>query len=145
MANDDWSIRKYDEAIDKQLVLDSWLQSFRASPYAGCIPNNRYFEIYGQAISELLERGSSILVAVNPADSTQILGWLCVEQTSKAEQIVHFVYVKDVFRKLGICKSLFQEAGINPRSRFYYTYRTKQARYFPLASHEPAIARRQQA
>ena len=140
-----WDIRSYNVANDETFLLDSWLNAYRASPWAGAVPNNKYFDVYGDAIKELLTRGSKVLVACNPDNSSQILGWVCYELSARGDKVVHFVYVKDVFRKLGIANSLIGAAGINPKGRFYYTYKTKMSKVFKLAAHEPAIARRVKA
>jgi hypothetical protein len=140
-----WAIRPYNSASDENFILDSWLNAYRTSPWAGTVPNNKYFEVYGEAVRELISRGSIVRVACNPDKPDQILGWLCYEVSARGDKCVHFVYVKDLFRKLGICRALFKTASIDPKSRFYYTHRTKLARLFENAVYEPAIARRRQA
>jgi GNAT superfamily N-acetyltransferase len=51
------------------------------------------------------------LIASHVDDPTQILGWVLVEQTRTAS-IVHYVYVKQVFRHLGIASALLDSAAV---------------------------------
>ena len=126
-------------------VLETWLTSFRKSPWAGVVPNDLYKPVYLNAIKQLLDRGAMVLCAVNPDKPDHILGWICFERTSDSVPVVHYVFVKPLYRKRGVAKSLFASAGIDPTARFFYTFKTPAARYFPGGRFEPAIARRQKA
>lgn len=126
-------------------VWETWLSSFRKSPWAGVVPNNLYKPVYLETMRQLVERGAEVVCATNPEKPGHILGWLCYERTSDAIPVVHYCFVKPLFRKRGVAASLFAAAGIDPKQRFFYTFKTPAARYFPGGQYEPAIARRQKA
>ncbi len=101
--------------------MDSWLRSFRDSWFAGTIPNDLYYDLYRKIITERVRgrTGAKTYVCVAPDDDSVILGFACVEPPG----IVHYVYVKDVFRKKGVARALVTHAGI--REPAQYTFRTK--------------------
>lgn len=142
-----WAISSHagDVAAIPPIVIDTWLTSFRKSPWAGALPNNIYKPAYFESIRQLVSRGARVVCAVNPDKPDHVLGWLCFEQTSDGVPVVHYVFVKPLYRKRGIARSLFDAAGIDPSARFFYTFKTPAARYFPGGQYEPAIARRQKA
>lgn len=50
---------------------------------------------------------SSASIACSPEDPDVIVGYLVYEPKT-----IHYVYVKEAFRKLGICRRLLVEAGL---------------------------------
>ena len=130
---------------DVPFILDSWIRSFRESPWAGCVPNNQFYDVTRSAIEGLLERGAKLVVACSRVDSDQILGWACTEKV-RGGDAAHFVYVKDPYRRRGLATELLNHGTANPQAqdRKFYTFRTRCASYFSRHGwvHEPAIARR---
>lgn len=137
-----WVIQRC-EAIPS-FCIDSWLSSFRSSPWAGPVVNNAYRAVYTETIRQLVARGAQVLVAVNPDYPDHILGWICTERTRDGKPVVHMVYVKSLFRRKRVASSLFEAAGINPKERFYYTFRTQQAGRFPGGKYCREIACRKE-
>lgn len=128
---------------DMRCVCDNWLRGFRDSPWAGCVTNDQYFEVYSETLRQLFVRGTKILVACNKNDVDQILGWVAIEDV-KGGVAVHFVYTKDGFRRMGLASELVRRAlaDKDPGRRFY-TFRTRASGYlFADWQHEPAIVRR---
>jgi GNAT superfamily N-acetyltransferase len=110
---------------DEGLVMDSWLRSFRPSWFAGPLPNDLYYDIYRPIIRDRVRArsGARVLVATDTED-TAILGWMCFE----GNDVVHYIYVKDLFRKKGVARALIQSAGLGDAVR--YTFRTKAGAAF---------------
>lgn len=112
---------------DLPFVLDGWIRSWRVSPWAGCIPNNRVFELTREAIAGLLLRGATIEVAsVSGTQVTRLVGFVCYEPPD----LLHYVYVKKTgFRGLGIGRQLVDTArtrlGLHGPGRL--THRTSQS------------------
>lgn len=130
------------EPGDVSFVLDSWIKSFRDSPYAGVIPNHRFFDITHEVIEELLARGAKVEVAAAKHDPTRILGWVCYEPVNGG-LAVHYLYVKDPFRLRGLGKTLLERRDVTQENGSkFYTFRTRAAAYFPDWRHVPEIARR---
>lgn len=78
-------------------------------------------------------------VAIAEAEGS-MLGFIAFEEA--AVPVLHYVYVKPVFRGEGIFPSLLEAAGISEGQSFLYTFRTPDCRRFKGGSHCPAIARR---
>ena len=85
---------------DHSFIYNSWLRSFRNSPYARCIPNEEYYEKQGKLITHLLSTGVTLL-AVDPEDTNIIWGYV-----NYTLPTINYVYTKFVFRKLGVAKNL---------------------------------------
>jgi|SRR5688572_11308790 len=98
-------------AGDINFVLKSWLKSYKESMFATNIPGAVYFDEHKQVIMGELARGSEIVVAVNEEDDDQIIGFLCFDRTRLGTcLIVHYIYVKSPFRKMGVGRVLMDEA-----------------------------------
>jgi hypothetical protein len=130
---------------DVPFILSTWLSSYRDSPWAGVIPNNKYQDVYGEAVSQLISRGSTLTVVHSPMDENHLLGWACTEKTRKSEPVVHFVFVKPDLRRNGIATAALAKAGVDHRQHFAYTFRTRDAAYFDGGMYAPMIARRKSA
>lgn len=106
------------EKPDLAFIFSSWLKSFRESEFAKGIPTSLYYREHHRLIERLLER-AQVLVACNPESPSQIYGWICFER-SRA-RVIHYVYVKQPFRELGIAKRLL-EAALAGEEGFFYTH-----------------------
>jgi len=93
-------------ADETNFILSSWLKSLRAhSVYFGAVPDQIYYEAHGESIKATLEC-SNVLV-VTPRDSPDIVvGYLVYENRSDKYVILHYCYVKNSFRRMGIAKLL---------------------------------------
>lgn len=94
------------ETEDESFIYNSWLKSFRNSPLAKPLCNEVYFRNHKLIINNILQR-STTLLACNPEDSSQIYGYIVYEML-RGVPIVHYVYTKYTYRKLGIAKQLFE-------------------------------------
>jgi GNAT superfamily N-acetyltransferase len=80
-------------------------------------------------------RGATALVTCAADDPDQILGFLVHEGP-----VVHYLYVKELFRRKGLATALLDSAQIPPV--FFYTHRTDDAVLFEGGRFAPEIARR---
>lgn len=122
-------------------VLDSMSKSFRSSPWAGVVGNHLWHPLMKATLTGLLERGARVRVA---RASGKVAGWVMYE-TKGPDVFVHFVYVKDKDRRLGVGRRLLSEAGVVKGQRWFYTFRTKATGYLTrghIAAHVPEAARR---
>ena len=87
-------------------VFSTWLKNFRDSAHPH-LARPDYFAGEHRLIELLVSRGAAVLLACDCDDATQLLGWICHEVNT-----VHYLYVKQVFRKLGIGRKLLSQAGI---------------------------------
>ena len=127
----------FDLPADDELVLvyDSWARSFRKSPWAGCVPNHLWDGVSRACISELLSRSRVIMAVKNLDDGKRrVLGYSVSEPGA-----LHWLYVKDDYRGLGVGKSLL-EVTVNtpPWDQFVYSHRTRAADKFLRRASEHA-------
>lgn len=126
---------------DIPFILNSWKQSWRTSPWAGCLRNDEYFDATQSTIDGLIARGAQLLVATLGG---RILGWLCYELLPDGLCCIHYVYVKDFVLKTGIEQDLLAEA--KGRKPGLYTHRYQQVANLCRGAdgwaHRPEVARR---
>ena len=136
-------------ADELPLVYDAWANSFRKSPWAGCIPNHLYDQVSRTTIGEILSRGARVIAAVQdlPDGNRRVCGYSVSEP-----QILHWLFVKLDYRGMGIGKQLLAEtvkdwptdstfdAGHPP---WKYTHRTRSSARFlgDGWTHDPVPAR----
>lgn len=160
---------------DRRFVIKSWIDSYKQSKSAGILMNQPFevggvafdFEaVMGATIGRLLDvEGVHVLVASNPLvlPPKDVHGFLVYEEspqitlykypsyervrTRSKLPLVHYVFMKKIYRGFGIAKSLFRAAGIKADEPFLYTCSTaiseqiKKANKIPRAQWEPSCAR----
>jgi len=129
------------EAGDIKFIMSSWKQSWRVSPWAGCVRNDEYFDSISSTIEGLIARGATLQVACPESSPDRIAGWICSEQLPDGLCCVHYLYVKDPFLGMKIGDSLVEAAsGKKPG---LYTFRFRQvAEACQGWRHAPEVARR---
>ena len=70
------------------------------------VARDTYLLRHRETIGRLLAR-SEVAVACNPENIGQIFGWAAGESLEQSRPILHYVYVKCSFRRLGIGRALF--------------------------------------
>lgn len=150
---------------DAAFVVDSWSDSYRTSYAAGLSPMPLYQKHIRESLAWLFtERKPQVLIAYRP-DGTgyDIYGWICFERGLTAPQqvreggkfvtrvmpigvVVHYLYVKEAYRRLGIARYLFKVAGIDLRSDWIFSCKTAASeritkRLAPHARWNPLLAR----
>lgn len=69
-----------------------------------------FFEGHARQVDAVIAR-TGVLLAVPEATASTIAGWACAEPG-----VVHYVYVVETFRKLGVARALLEAIGIEPRA-----------------------------
>lgn len=120
-------------------VLDSWSLSWRTSEWSGTTPNHLQPMVTRELVGGLIARGAHIEVA---AIGERIAGYVCYEHKG-SDSVVHWVYVKDPYRRAGLGKALVQFAT-REATGVFYTHRTRYSKYImpAVARFAPEIARR---
>lgn len=108
---------------DRGMVAKSWLTSYARSSDAQRIPPASYFPGQAKLIDKLIDSEHTML-AVEPLRPTQIYGWICGRLAGPAAvgdgreyfvvktprpPVIHYVYVKGLFRRAGIGRLLVNE------------------------------------
>jgi len=110
---------------DHPFLFNSWLKSYRFSPFAERITNTIYFEDHHRLIERIL-KNSKILIACNPSDPSQLYGYV-VGGEDDGILIIHFLYVKHTFRNMGMGKTLLDAMGHSGETASVYTHHTRMA------------------
>jgi len=156
---------------DRPLVVGFWIESYRTAHAAGLIPMHQYHDVYREAVTWVLERpGVETWVAFKPGEEAgfDLYGWIAVERDVMVPKrvrrrvegrmqwveelvqaecpLVHYVFVKESFRRRGIGRGLFVAAGVDLRTRFLFTCKTAlsselEQRLAPEAAWRPLVAR----
>lgn len=129
---------------DVPFIMNSWLNSWKKSPWAGVLRNNHYYDQTRGVIEELIGRGATFEVACRASKPDRICGWICSEQTPAGEAVVHYCYTKEPFLPFGVNEMLVARcAGSKPG---FYTFRYRQVsdvcKHAEGWRHAPEIARR---
>lgn len=115
-----WSLREaYDEELQdgaslRNFVLQSWLRSYvREWPgwAALCEPAGAaaYWQSHQAGVKVALRRSRAIL-AHDPGDHDIVYGYVVVEDDPRGA-VLHYLYVKDAFRRRGCAAALWEAAG----------------------------------
>jgi ribosomal protein S18 acetylase RimI-like enzyme len=95
---------------DVNFVLSTWLKSYyeelRRNGSKGVIypKDDVFFQGHQNKIKDLLTK-AKCEVCTAPDDDNQIIGYVVYDLDS-----VHYIYVKQVFRKMGVAKALISRA-----------------------------------
>jgi hypothetical protein len=116
-----WIFREVTGVSDISVVLGPWIKQIRTfEPFNGF--NRDEFEEHIETFIKPTIAMVGITFAANPLESTHTYGWVCAER-SECHQIVHFCYVRHLFRNQGIATSLLKSTlpgfKVDP---IYYTY-----------------------
>ncbi len=84
-----------------------------------------YFAAQHKVIEGLFAR-TNITVACNAQDVSQIFAYMCHEVQDNVP-VIHFCYVKDIYRSMGLGLTLLKNAGVEPGQPLMYTHKTKVA------------------
>jgi hypothetical protein len=102
------------QGSDLSHIYATWLRACRTgSKFAKGIPNDVFFPSHSKVVERILKRPNTrTLIAHLKTDPDIILGYLVTEKRPDLE-IVHFMFVKMPFRKLGILNELVQFSGVD--------------------------------
>lgn len=112
-------------AEDANFIFNSWLRSYRNSPFARNISNTIYFNEQHKLLEELVKT-CKVVVACNESDTSQIYGYI-VGDNIDGFLVIHYLYVKQSFRNMGIGKSLLNMFDHDIDKAAIYTHHTKIA------------------
>ena len=92
---------------DISFVYATWLRSYRTGSGLGLIAGKHaYFTLYQHIIDFILQKDTTtVSVAALEANPSVVLGYAVTEP-----KILHYVFVKEAFRRFGIAKDLYRSA-----------------------------------
>lgn len=97
---------------DFAFIYNTWVQSFRNQIDNKWQDYQHYKAKQSLIIQSILKRTNStkVLLASYADDPDTYLGWICYEQLTKFK-VVHYMYVKKIYKRNGIAKMLLTRAG----------------------------------
>lgn len=122
---------------DFSFILNSWLRSYSRSDHVRQIASEVYYYSHSILIKEIL-KVSRTIVAVSTEDPTQIFGYLTyIPDYLDHDFVVHYLYVKQPYRRFGIAKKLLQtmKSAEHPHidaedATMWFTHYTSYSKYF---------------
>jgi len=138
---------RYDFGAVMEVTLATILQRPGVTTWTAHNPRERApHDLYGYLVSE-----TDPNVPTWVPNGTDELGKPVykLEIATSDQPLVHFVFVKNAYRMLGIARALFVAAGIDPAAPYLYTCKTSnvskleragvmpRARWFPLSARFP--------
>lgn len=95
---------------DINFIYSTWLRCYKHdSPITKYVKRDMFFDEHQKLLDGLLTHvGVKVAIACEENDEDLIFGFLAYEP-----KIVHFVYIKEPFRKMGIAKKLITHEGID--------------------------------
>jgi len=100
-------LRQFAEASDGNFVRRGWSTSMRRSAWTRGVPGEVYWPSQHALMNRLLV-GSTCVVACDPKDTGSLYGAVVYSPGPKA--LVHWLYVKGCFRRLGLGERLLYTA-----------------------------------
>lgn len=100
-------------------IYGNWLKHYRSEIREQC-PNEIFFKEHHKIIEAILKR-SQVMVAHDQDDTDHFFGFAVYEKHEGCT-ILHFVFVKDTFRRLGVATKLLADLS----EPFFYTHWTKR-------------------
>lgn len=106
MSNDlNYIIRPYDIS-DKALIHSSWKNSLKVSATYDWMPSSVFYNHFNKSVMDILaHKHTTVLVACDDAEQDLVLGWICA-----GDDELHYVYVKEIYRKMGVARKLMWKA-----------------------------------
>ena len=99
-------------AGDVGFIIDTWRQSFREESYLFRYNRDLYFRLMSMHITGLMKgAGAMLLVACDPSDEDTIVGFVALTGPE-----LHYVYVRDSFRKHGVARLLLSGQDVETHS-----------------------------
>lgn len=120
---------------DFALIRDAWLKSYRKAEDTRGIDSEDYYRHHGDLV-ELALLTCNVKVASWVKDRTQLYGWICGIEHPRLGAILHYAYVKSMFRRLGIGRQLLLALFPTRAERcMTTTHRTWASTLAPMAQH----------
>ena len=94
---------------DDGFIYNAWLKSYKDSSCGKTIVSDIFYSNHKEIVRKLIEDPNvSIVLAVNPDNTSQIYGFAAVE-TTPSVSTVHYVYTKYSFIQLGLARAMISE------------------------------------
>jgi len=109
---------------DENFVYATWLNSYRyTSLFCKNLRNSIFFPFHRKIIGYIFDKKVTRCNIACLADDHKVILGYCVFEVGESP-IIHYVYVKEGFRKMGIATKLIESMGIDLK-KTSYTHQTQ--------------------
>lgn len=131
---------------DLKFILSSWVRSYCRHGKGESLLRKLFVDAVRGTIGDILQQPTTrIVVACNRLDPNIIFGWACYDVAHEFP-VLHYVYVKELFRGGDIGSTLVKQARAGKPGVMRYTFRTKAGeRLLPEAQFDQRLVTRSQA
>jgi len=91
---------------DENFLFSSYLKSFRCSSDNLRMSNDIYYYNFKKLINKLIEK-SKVVILCDDEDDDLVYGY-CIYDSFEEILILHYVYIRYTFRKLGLARYLYE-------------------------------------
>lgn len=107
-------------------IMKTWgREEYKNQPQA--FPERLFYPEFGKIIVKLAQR-AECMVACNPEDINQIQGFAIGKpEPTLGVFVLHFVYVRPEFRRLGLCREMCSALGYVPEQELVASHWSKDA------------------
>lgn len=101
------TIRQYIQDVDQALILSSWLKGlYYGESWFSDIKKDSFMKVYHHILeTALISKNITVDIACLKDDPEVILGYSVYSKSPKGSAL-HWVFVKDAWRKIGVAKDL---------------------------------------
>lgn len=126
---------------DLDFVYATWLRFFKHhSPHGRKLSPHIFFENHHKIIEVILAQPKTkTIVCCLASEPKVLLGYI----VGSGDDVIHFVFVKESFRKFGIAKHLLEASGIDPQKAMFTHYcdtTYELLKKYPKLIHNPYLA-----
>ena len=104
---------------DKPFIFSSWLKHYKNRSYfAKRIRNSIFYKWHHIIIENILDRPATVVMVAHPEGEPDVILGFIVGEVVPENSVVHFVYVKPAFKRMGIAKHLFKKSKLDQAEFF---------------------------
>lgn len=127
---------------DAPYILSTWLNHYKEHSYFALrIKRRIYFERHHRVLTAILSRPGTEVVIVHPADEPEVnFGFLVAETQGDRARVIHFAFVQEKLRRLGLCRKMMRELSLEWDACLFthWTYTASDlVRRFPGLTYDP--------
>lgn len=109
------------DSVDEPLVRSAWIASALSGYAYRGMPRGKAESSLRECIDQALERSVTLVVA-DKARPEHAIGWSVSEHVDDDTTIVHYVYVKQAWRRKGVGSALARAMGLLDTKRVTYSH-----------------------
>ena len=111
---------------DFHFIISTWLKSFKHSSYFGKrIRNSIFFKFHHAVVTDILASPDTLVtVACDTLDENVIYGYMVAGVAPDDNTLLHYLYVKSPFRRMGVAKVLGAPLNLDKIVFSHWTFST---------------------